>query len=276
MPRIATLGPRGSFSEEAAILYGRRFQKADTVLFSDPEQIIRLDKGIDFGLVAIENSLEGTIGHTLDLIGEMEFSICDEIVLKIRHFLMTSSGDCPVSRIYSHPAAFAQCRGYLKREYPESGIITVSSTAQGALQASQEKGSAAIASRRAAEIYGLELIDENIQDQDSYTRFIVIGHESPEITGSDKTSIFFSTKDQPGALYAALRPFAERSLNLTKIESRPARKELGDYVFFLDFQGHISEQRCQDALEELSESCVWVKVLGSYPAAPSQLPPSRL
>ncbi len=273
MPRIATLGPKGSFSEEAAIRFAESLGESEIVLLDNPEEIISLPEGVQYGVVAIENSLEGTIGHTLDLVGEMENTICGEVVLAIRHFLIGSPDTRSIGRIFSHPAAFAQCRRFIESNYPDCELVTVSSTAQGAMVSSTEKDSAAIASHRAADIYGLVAFESDIQDEDSFTRFLVIGRDPTQPTGNDKTSLIFTVKDTPGALYQALRPFAERNLNLTKIESRPARKGLGDYVFFLDFQCHASDPRSKGALEELAIACSSIKVLGSYPEATSDGPP---
>ncbi len=274
MPRIATLGPEGSFSEEAAMLYGSRFDRFDIVLLDDPESILALKGEADLGLVAIENSLEGSIGHTLDLLRETQNTICGEVILRIEHLLVSRSELPQVKRVYSHPAALAQCRRFLRSRLPQCEIVTASSTAQGAKLASCDPASAAVSSRRAAEIYGMRILAESIQDQESFTRFIVVGREMPAPSGEDKTSVIFAVKDCPRALYRALGPFAARSINLTKIESRPSRRALGEYVFFVDFDGHASHPKVRDALGELSIICSSVKVLGSYPSATFPLPPS--
>lgn len=275
MTRIATLGPEGSFSEEAATKYSERFDNAEIILLRDPEEIISLTGDVDLGLVAIENSLEGSIGHTLDLMREMDTVICDEVILRVRHFLMGNVEISSVKKIFSHPAALAQCRRFLKQEFEDCELIETSSTAQGGRRASEDPESAAIASLRAAKIYGLKVLAEEIQDQDSFTRFIVVGREVPSPTGGDKTSLIFAVKDLPGALYKALAPFASRGLNLTKIESRPSKKALGEYVFFVDFSGHVSEAVSKEALADLSRVCTSIKVLGSYPAATFPEPPTK-
>jgi chorismate mutase/prephenate dehydratase len=266
MVKIATLGPEGSFSEEAAVKYGLRTgERPEIILLDDPEQILGLEGGSDLGLVAIENSLEGSIGHTLDLMREMGTSIRDEVVLEIRHFLLGRKG-AKIERIMSHPAALSQCRRFLRENYPDCELVATSSTAQGAMRAATEAGSVGIASSRSAEIYGLEVLTPDIQDRESYTRFVVVGHGISEPTGRDKTSLIFLVKDIPGALHRALAPFAKRGINLTKIESRPSRRVLGEYVFFVDLLGHASVDEVKDALEELNEVCTFLKVLGSYPA----------
>lgn len=268
MARIATLGPEGSFSEEAAIEYGRTLGEAVEIVFLDkPEDILSLGRDAHYGLVAIENSLEGSIGHTLDLLREMEYPICDEIVLRIRHFLLGRATSRPIRRIYSHPAALGQCRRFIREGLGDAELVATSSTAEGARRALVEAGCAAIGSLRAAEIYGLEVLAGDIQDEDSYTRFIIVGRDPHGPTGCDKTSVIFTVKDIPGALHRALEPFARRKLNLNKIESRPSRRALGEYVFFLDFQGHRSETGSAEALTELADLCTSIKVLGSYPAA---------
>jgi len=274
MPRIATLGPEGSFSEEAAAEYGKRFRESKILLMDDPEDIIGLARGADLGLLAIENSLEGSIALTLDLMREMKSVICDEVVLRIRHSLVGNSDLRSVVKVFSHPAAIAQCRRFLKRELPHAELVVASSTAQGAKLASAEPRSAAIASVRAARIYGLRAIAEDIQDQETYTRFIVVGKSMPGPSGRDKTSLIIVVKDSSGALYRALEPFARRGINLTKIESRPSKRALGEYVFFTDFDGHVSDPGSEKALAELSRVCVSLKVLGSYPAATFPQPPA--
>lgn len=275
MTRIATLGPEGSFSEEAATKYSERFDNVEIILLRDPEEIINLSEDVDLGLVAIENSLEGSIGHTLDLMREMDTVICDEVILRVRHFLMGNVEISSVKKIFSHPAALAQCRCFLKQEFEDCELVETSSTAQGARRASEDPESAAIASLRAAKIYGLKVLAEGIQDQDSFTRFIVMGRSVPSPTGGDKTSLIFAVKDLPGALSKALAPFASRGLNLTKIESRPSKKALGEYVFFVDFSGHVSEPVSKEALADLSRVCTSIKVLGSYPAATFPEPPMK-
>jgi chorismate mutase/prephenate dehydratase len=250
MVKIATLGPEGSFSEEAVVKYCHRTgESPEVVLLDDPEEILGLGEGADLGLVAIENSLEGSIGHTLDLMREMETSIRDEVVLEIRHFLLGRKG-ARIEKILSHPAALSQCRKFLRENYPDCELVATSSTAQGAMRAAKEAGSVAIA----------------IQDRESYTRFVVVGRGTCEPTGRDKTSLIFLVKDVPGALHRALAPFARRGINLTKIESRPSRRVLGEYVFFVDILGHASVGEVGDALGELNEVCTSLKVLGSYPA----------
>jgi prephenate dehydratase len=274
MTRVATLGPEGSFSEEAAIRYGEGLDELQIQLRDDPEKILSLDE-VDLGIVAIENSLGGSIGPTLDLLGSTPNVICGEIVLRIRHFLMASSDSSDVERIFSHPAALAQCKRLLKERFGESELVAVSSTAEGARRASKDPSSAAVGSLRAADIYGLRVLARDIQDRESHTRFVVVGRSSPPPTGSDKTSVIFDVKDQPGALHKALTPFARRGLNLTKIESRPSRGGLGQYLFYVDFDGHAADKDVEDALRDLSPLCTSVKVLGSYPAATSPQHPSK-
>jgi chorismate mutase/prephenate dehydratase len=253
--------------------YGTSLDQLEIVLLDDPEPIIALRGGVDLGLVAIENSLEGSIGYTLDLLREMQNTICGEVVLKVEHFLVSRSELSQIKKVYSHPAALAQCRRFLREKLPGCEIVTTSSTAQGAKLACADPASAAISSRRAAEIYGMRILAASIQDQESFTRFIVVGRSMPAPSGKDKTSLIFVVKDCPGALYRALKPFASRSINLTKIESRPSKRALGEYVFFIDFDGHVSDPRIRAASDDLSRTCKSVKVLGSYPSATSRLPP---
>jgi len=273
MTRIVTLGPEGSYSEEAALEYAKGIGGAEIILLDDPSEILGLEGGADLGLLAIENSLEGSIGHTLDLTREMKTVIRGELVLRIRHFLLGRGEAKSVRRILSHPAALAQCRRFLRKNFGGCELVETTSTAKGAERASQEPESAAVGSIRAAQIYGLKILARDIQDQESYTRFILVGREPHPATGRDKTSIIFAVKDLPGALHRALSPFAERGINLTKIESRPSKQALGEYVFFVDFEGHISEESTRAALKDLGDVSTWVKVLGSYPAAISPEPP---
>jgi len=258
------------------LTYAAKIGCCEVVLRDDVEDIVHLRGGVDLGLFAVENSLEGSIGSTLDLLKEMETLIRDELILQIRHFLLSKAPSISsVGRVLSHPAALAQCRRFIKDHLSGRQIMSTSSTAEGARLASRDPGCAAIASLRAASIYGLGVLAEDIQDQDSYTRFLVVGREPTSPTGRDKTSLIFAVRDEPGALYKALRPFAERGINLKKIESRPSRRVLGEYMFFVDVEGHTQDSGLSEALQELRDVCTTVKILGSYPMATVPTPPSR-
>lgn len=263
------LGPRGTFSEEAALRY---FKEPELRYREDIEGIFEdvLKGDADYGLVPIENSLEGSVGVTLDLLLRQEVRIWGEVVIDVKHSLLALKGATlgEIREVLSHPHALAQCRGFLKRY----GLKTKNypSTAGAAREVAEKKlcSLAAIAPERAATLYGLAVLKREIQDEDfNQTRFLVIARRDHEATGRDKTSIIFALEDRPGALYEALKPFALGGINLTKIESRPSKKALGDYVFYVDLEGHRSDDRIRKALAELKSRVTFLKVLGSYPAA---------
>ena len=265
--KTAILGPRGTFSEEAAFLFEK---DPDILLCRDIEEIFShvISGSTDYGIVPVENSLEGSIGMTSELLLREDVKIFKEIVLDIRHSLMalegTGIGD--ISEIISHPHALAQCKGIL--EELDVNTRNFSSTAEAAREVSEKdlKGTAAIASKVAASLYGLKILRDDIQDEDkNQTRFFVISKKDHERTQNDKTSLIIGLKDRPGALHDSLKSFAERNINLTKIESRPSRKALGDYIFYIDLEGHREDEAVSDVLEELKANTAFLKVLGSYP-----------
>jgi len=219
----------------------------------------------DLGVVPIENSTVGTLFETLDPFVEFDLKICAEIYLTIHHHLLA---ECPldsIKRIYSKDTVFEQCKMWLEDELPRAEWVDVDSTTQGVQRAKNEERTAAIASRLASEAFGVRIAVENIEDDpDNTTRFFVIGGESGEPTGRDKTSVMVALKDKVGALYDILYPFKSHQINLTKIESRPSRRKPWDYYFFLDFQGHWNEEASRAALEEMGERAMFVKWLGSY------------
>ena len=266
MRRVAILGPRGTFSEEAAKKYN-----AKLVLCSDIEEIFdKVEKGeADLGIVPIENSLEGSVSQTLDLLLKRNLYIYDEIVLDIKHCLVSLEKDIKnVKEVISHPHALAQCRNFLKKLKVKTRNFP--STAEAAKEIKERKlmGVAAIAPKISAKLYGLNVLAEGIQDEkENKTRFIVISKNFHEKTGKDKTSIIIGLFDKPGALYEALGVFARRGINLKKIESRPSKKALGDYIFYIDFEGHIEDKKIKDALNELKNKVSFLKILGSYPTA---------
>ncbi len=265
--RVAYFGPEATFTHQAAIKkFGRnaRYEAGRTIadVFADVE------KGrADYGVVPIENSTEGVVNHTLDMFVESELSICAELEMPIAHYLLSKMKDAGNIRIiFSFPQPFAQCRRWVDARLPGAEVREASSTADAARLASRTKHSAAIASKLAADLYGLNIVASRIEDASAnFTRFLIIGRSEPQATGRDKTSIMFSVKDRVGALYDMLVPFKKYHLNLTKIESRPTRQRPWEYVFFVDFAGHRSEPRVKRALEQLEKSCVFLKILGSYP-----------
>jgi len=277
--RIGFLGPRGTFSEEAARLYaaGRRDPERVELVASRgiPELLASVERGeLDQAVVPAENSIEGTVALTLDtLVHDVRLNIVGEVVIPIRHHLMVRQGHErePVHLVVSHPQALAQCRRYLQRRLGGVEVQAVYSTAEAARLVGEREtpGMAAIANALCAELYGLAIIDSDIQDvSGNATRFLVVGHGWPARTGLDKTSVAFAfAQDKPGSLYRALGEFAQREINLTKLESRPAKQFLGDYIFFADMEGHKDDPAVAAALAGLERHCAYVRILGSYPRA---------
>lgn len=267
--RLAYLGPPGTFSEEAGLLHDPEAQLLPFV--SVAAVAAAVDSGMaDEGVVAIENSLEGSVNETLDiLIHESGLSICRELVLPIEHCLLAAPGasSSDVEVIYSHPQALGQCRRFLERCFPKAHPEAALSTAAAVEQMLTQQGAAAIATRRAAELYGAHILAHGIQDNlANKTRFVVLAPHDCQPTGQDKTSIAFSVAhDRPGTLVGVLHQFSDRQINLTKIESRPSKEELGVYVFLVDMDGHRTDPAVAEALEQVREQAFFFKVFGSYP-----------
>jgi chorismate mutase / prephenate dehydratase len=268
---VAFLGPEASFSHQAALAqFGRGIRIAPQI--SIPEVFSSVEKGESLrGVVPVENSAEGSVKATLDALITTPLSIRGESFLRIRHCLLNAGGGLgSIRRIYSHPQALAQCQGWLRMHLPGVPLVEVESTAGAAMRVREEAEGAAIGSRLAAEAYGLSLPAEGIEDNPSNTtRFLIIGPK-PEgneggITGRDKTSILFGTSHAPGALERALAPFAAAGINLTRIESFPMRDRMWEYLFFVDFVGHIDEPKIRECMQGLEKQTATIKVLGSYP-----------
>jgi prephenate dehydratase len=269
--RVGYLGPPGTFTEEAA---RRSYPEARLVAFPTVARVSdAVDRGlVDVGVAAIENSIEGSVTDTLDvLLHVSDLKISAEILVPIEHCLMARAGTAAsdVQVIYAHPQALAQCRNFLEREYGHSRLEPMYSNALAAAQAVSVDGAAAIASRRAADLYGAELLAEGVQDvANNMTRFVALTPEDAPRSGRDKTSIGYSVApDVPGSLVASLRAFSERLINLTKIESRPSRHHLGEYIFLVDCEGHRDDTGVGEALDEVKAQSSFFKVLGSYPRA---------
>ena len=221
-----------------------------------------------YGVVPLENSLEGSVNVTLDLLYLMDVKICGEIQEPISHNLIVKPGTrrSQIKVIVSHPQALAQCSAYLEANFPKAKWKEASSTAAAVKSLKRLRNAAAIGTELAAKIYGMKILERNLNGGNrNFTRFIVLSLEDCKPTGRDKTSVIFSIKDRPGALYEALKPFAVRSINLTKIESRPSKDEPWTYIFFMEFEGHRTEKKCLEALRDLESLCSFVKILGSYP-----------
>ena len=270
--RLAYLGPEGTYSEQAAIDYDPQLERL--AYSAIPLVVAAAGSGeVEEAIVPIENSLEGTVTFTVDLlIHESNLKIKGEVVVPIHHCLLTDSGAKldEVQVVYSHPQALAQCRRYLTRNLPNAESIASLSTA-GAVTDMRESRhtAAAISSRRAAEIFGATVVDANIEDvSNNQTRFIVLGKSDGKPTGKDRTSICFDfAQDAPGVLYDTLGELARRNINMIKIESRPDRRSLGQYVFLIDLEGHREDEVIRDALEGIRSRTSMFKVLGSYPRA---------
>ena len=267
---VAFQGKVGAYSEEAAIRYFGASTQAQP-LGSFDEVFKAVETGTaPFGAVPIENSLEGSISQVYDLLLDSDVMVCGEIDIRISHCLIAnpnvSLGD--IRRVYSHPQALAQCRtflGHLNAELLPAGD-TAGSVAM--IKDLNLKDSAAIASARAADYYGLKVLAKEIEDnKHNFTRFFIIAREDSPPSGDDKTAVVFSVKHEPGTLYASLREFAEHEINLTKLESRPTRQRPWEYYFFLEFAGHRKDKRIAAALKTLEANSIFVKVLGSYPRA---------
>jgi chorismate mutase/prephenate dehydratase len=264
---VAYLGPVGTFTESAAF---KHFGHAiDCQPMDNIGAVFRqVESGAgDYGVVPIENSTEGIVAHTLDMFVSSGLSICGEVELRIHHCLMSQKDDlADVTRIYSHQQSFAQCRRWLDAHVPGLERETVSSNGEAARRAGAEEGAAAIAGESAANDYGLRLLAVNIEDEPANTtRFVIVGRRAVSATGRDKSSVLFSTKHRPGALYELLQSFEKRGINLTRIESRPSHQGNWSYVFYVDFEGHAGDAQVGEALAELEDTAPFYKFLGSYP-----------
>ncbi len=266
--RIGYLGPKGSFSHTATMLkFG---QSVEHEALADIASIFdEVSKGhCDLGLAPVENTMGGGIIETLDALIESDVRVCAEVLMAIHHNLLAN---CPledIDKIYSKPEVFAQCRKWLSATFKEAKTVPVASTARAAQMAAEEPNTAAIGSHIAAELYGLRVICENIEDiANNVTRFIVISREDAKPTGEDKTAILFSTAHKAGALADVLDVLKKHKINLTNIESRPSKKRQWEYYFFMDCVGHRTEEHIQKGLAEAKEHCLLLSVLGSFPRA---------
>jgi chorismate mutase/prephenate dehydratase len=263
--KVAFLGPLTSFSHDAALKAFPNTELLEVHSIHDVFSAVRKGRA-DAGVVPIENSTEGSVNTTLDLLLSNELVISKEVFVNIAHSFIANAGVEKVNKIYSHPQAFAQCQNWLRKRYPKAELVGASSTASAAVHAASNGNSAAIASEKTAKRFGLRVVQQNIQDLSfNKTRFIVIGKKAAKAARTNKTTMFFAVKDRPGALFDCLKGFKDLNVNLTRLESRPSRKSAWDYVFFVEFVGDVSEPRIKDALAELKKHANFVKVLGSYP-----------
>lgn len=265
--KIAYMGPSATFTHLAAL---RHFGSSATFVavesIKDVFDAVEAGK-TEFGVVPIENSTEGVVSYTLDMFIDYDLKVSAEVMLEISQNLLSKSGDkTRIRKIYSNRHASAQCRRWLESNLPGTPILETTSTARAADLAFEDEEAAAIASELAAKVYDLHFVEKDIEDnKHNFTRFLVIAKEFPSKTGKDKTSIMFSIKDKPGALYDILSPFKKAKINLTKIESRPSKRKAWEYIFFVDMEGHIEDKKLRKAIDNVKDSCLYLKILGSYP-----------
>jgi chorismate mutase / prephenate dehydratase len=269
--RVTYLGPRGTFSEAAALKHFGH--GANTVPCGSIDEVFRSveSRSADYGVVPVENSTEGAIGRSLDLMTQSPLKACGEIVLRVHHYLLSKDGSMhigAVRNVYSHAQSLAQCHEWLNLNLPGARRTPVASNAEAACLAAREPDSVAIAGETAAEYYALHVLARNIEDEpNNTTRFLVLGDHDVGPSGRDKTSLVMSAKNRPGAVHELLTPFAAHQVSMTKFESRPSRTELWEYVFFVDVEGHMQDEKVARSLAEVREKATFVKVIGSYPAA---------
>ncbi len=263
---IAYLGPEATFTHLAAMKkFGSQVNYSPCSSITEVFREVEVSSS-DYGVVPVENSIEGAVSHTLDMFINSDLKICSEISLEISHNLIGRGGIRTIKKVYSNPQVFGQCREWLDSHLRGVDLVEVSTTSKAAEIASREKDACAIASVLAAERYKLRIIAKDIEDNvRNITRFLVIGLHIPSPTKRDKTSIMFSAKDRAGALHDMLRPFKKYNVNLTKIESRPSKKKAWEYYFFVDMVGHYQDANVKKSLKEIERHCTFSKVLGSYP-----------
>jgi chorismate mutase/prephenate dehydratase len=268
---VAYLGPMGTYSEEAVI---KRFGRAAERLgVTSIDEVFRgVESGrVNCGVVPVENSTEGAVGRTLDLLPGSQLKICGEVSLPIHHCLLIKPGalfDGRIREVVAHPQALAQCQNWLNVNLPHVARIPVSSNAEGAQLAANDPAKAAIAGEQAAALFGLDIWAHSIEDDPrNTTRFLVIGNQDVAPSGKDKTSLVLAAPNRPGAVHDLLTPFSKNGVSLTKLESRPSRAGLWEYVFFVDIEGHQADPQVAASLDELKRAAAFVKILGSYPVA---------
>ncbi len=265
---IAYLGPEGTFTQAAALKHFGH--SVSTIPLISIDGVFREVEsgGCHFGVVPVENSTEGVISHTLDTFMQSPLKICGEVELRIHHHLLATGELSLITRVCAHQQALAQCRQWLDSHMPEIERVAVSSNAEAARLSAEDSSIAAIASEAAADCYQLQVIEQNIEDEpENTTRFLIIGKQDTPPSGDDKTTLLFATQNKAGALNNALDAFAVKSISMSKIESRPSRRGMWEYVFFVDLFGHIQEENLAAAIKTLDSRTAMVKILGSYPRA---------
>jgi chorismate mutase/prephenate dehydratase len=266
---VGYLGPTGTFTHQAALKHfgdGAQLVPARAIVdvFDEVER-----RRVEYGVVPVENSTEGAVNVTLDRLIDSDAVICGELSLAISQHLLSGARDLgAVKRVVSHPQGLAQCRRWLAEHLPDAATEESTSTAAAAEMAAADATVAAIASELAAQLYAVPILRHRIEDNpNNFTRFLIIGRQPAKPTGQDKTSILFAMRNEPGSLYRILEPLARTGINLTKIESRPAKRRPWEYVMFVDFEGHRETPAVTSALAELEERTLFLRILGSYPAA---------
>ncbi len=266
---VAFLGPEGTYTHGAACKHFGNLIEPHPV--SSIEEVFRLveAEGANFGVVPVENSTEGVVNHTLDLLMNSSLSISGEVALRIRHNLLSKETVLSsVKRVYAHQQSIAQCRLWLDKNLPGAERIAVNSNAEAVLVAREHQQSAAIASIVAAELYDVAILNPDIEDEPhNTTRFVIIGKYHAPASGADRTSILVFAHNRPGSLYALLKPLAKRNISMSNIESRPSRSGVWEYVFFIDIDGHQDDEKIAEAIAEIEKSSAMVRILGSYPKA---------
>lgn len=264
---VAYLGPEGTYTQAAVYKHFGHFVTARALTAID--EIFREVQAAnaDYGVVPVENSSEGVVSHTLDLLVSSPLKVSGEVALPVHHHLLSMAIDlAAVRRVYAHAQSLAQCRKWLDGKLANVERVAVASNAEGARLAKSERDAAAIAGKAAAELYGLGTLATNIEDEpDNTTRFLVIGRQNVPRSGQDMTSLLLSVHNRPGALHDLLAPFAQAGVNLTRIESRPSRRAKWDYNFFVDIEGHVEDAHVQSVLQRVQSQAPFFKVLGSYP-----------
>jgi chorismate mutase / prephenate dehydratase len=264
--KIAYLGPPGTWTHQAALnKFGQSVKYVPMANFHDVfEEVAR--RRADYGVVPIENSTEGAVNHTLDLFADSPLSICAQIFLRIDNALLANCPRDEIEVFYSHPQVFGQCRNWLQQHFPKVPTVDCSSTTKAAELAAKNPKAAALGGELAGQLHGLTVLEKSIQDSaTNTTRFMVLSERPCPPTGSDRTSIMFSVRNEPGSLYQALAPFSECAVNMSKIESRPSKRRAWEYFFFVDVLGHHEDPKMVTALAELKKHCSMLKILGSYP-----------
>jgi chorismate mutase/prephenate dehydratase len=267
--KIGYLGPEGTFSQQAALKHFGHSARG-LPLASVEEVFEEVEAGhADFGVVPVENSGQGTIQSTLDMFLTSTLKICGEVELHVHQYLLSRTGRVEdIERVYSHPMSLAQCKAWLRAHLPKAEKLPVASNAEAARRVRNSEDSAAIAGESAGHVYGLRVVAGPIEDRaDNTTRFLVLGRELFNASGHDRTSLLVFVRDQPGALYAVLSPFARHGISMNRIESRPSHAGRWQYAFFIDVVGHVEDPAMKNALSELGEYAADVRVLGSYPVA---------